>query len=336
MKITVCISTYNRPDSLRETLTHLVGTQTLPLEDYQVVVINDGTTDLGPVVAPFAHADVQLVPNRGKGLAAGRNTGVAHAKYPLILLLDDDILAAPDHLQRHIEVHQRFPRALCTANRFDSPALLEAGAKTPFGRYKLKRDYRWEVVWAKTPLDDRFVSIESLAGFSCSFTRESYEAIGPFDERFPFAGIEDQDFFERAKALGYEMIFDTANACYHNEVFNLDRRKWLARQYTGAQGYILLWNKYPEKKTNNPFLAAHAPPKPGDSLALRLKKLRYSLLGTTLAWWGLLALERLFGLLAASDRLYERLYNAMYIHHAHRGFRKGLRQFGDGTTPAQG
>jgi glycosyltransferase involved in cell wall biosynthesis len=70
-------------------------------QDFEIVVVNDGTVDVSEVVAPL-NKDGRITTirhDRNRGLAAARNTGLRAAKGTYIAYLDDDDTYLPDHLE---------------------------------------------------------------------------------------------------------------------------------------------------------------------------------------------------------------------------------------------
>lgn len=79
--------------------------------DFEVVVVNDASTDRGPSIAmAYARRDdrIRVVTQENRGLAGARNTGIRHARGRYIALLDADDLWAPRKLElhmRHLDTH---------------------------------------------------------------------------------------------------------------------------------------------------------------------------------------------------------------------------------------
>src|SRR5207249_12026206 len=67
-KISVVVSTLNGAATLRDTL---AGLEQLGYPDYEVSVVNDGSTAATPKIASEYH--VRLIPNNNPGLRAARN-----------------------------------------------------------------------------------------------------------------------------------------------------------------------------------------------------------------------------------------------------------------------
>ncbi|MCC6795117.1 MAG: glycosyltransferase family 2 protein [Candidatus Hydrogenedentes bacterium] len=95
--ITVVVCTYNRRDYLKLALESLQTQETEGSFAYEIVVVDDGSTDDTPsVVAEFISRSavaVRYVRENGHGIAAARNTGLASAKGDWIAFFDDDQLA---------------------------------------------------------------------------------------------------------------------------------------------------------------------------------------------------------------------------------------------------
>lgn len=98
--ISVAISTYNRLSYLRDCIASLLALAPLPDE---IIVVNDGSTDgtrqylnhlakTNPRIRVFHHEG-------NRGLSAGRNTAIKHARGEIIAFTDDDCIADPHWLR---------------------------------------------------------------------------------------------------------------------------------------------------------------------------------------------------------------------------------------------
>ena len=104
--VSVIVPTYNRPDRLREALQSILA-QTL--QDFEIIVVNDGATDVWPAIDALTHGGriTYVKHERNKGLAASRNTGVRLARGTYIAYLDDDDRYYPDHLAVLVQALQQ-------------------------------------------------------------------------------------------------------------------------------------------------------------------------------------------------------------------------------------
>lgn len=101
-RIAAIVCTYNRGDMLRNCLQGL-ATQSLPLDGYEVVVVDNNSTDhTFEVTADFCmnYPNFVAVGEGRQGLSAARNKGLATASAPLVAFVDDDAIAGPDWLER--------------------------------------------------------------------------------------------------------------------------------------------------------------------------------------------------------------------------------------------
>jgi glycosyltransferase involved in cell wall biosynthesis/predicted O-methyltransferase YrrM len=108
--LSAVVCTYDRAGLLRRMLESLCA-QTLGQEDFEIVVVDDGSTDdTGQVVESFrARLPIRYSRQRNAGLASARNHGLFLARGQLLLFLDDDDVADPGLLEAHVAAHRRYP-----------------------------------------------------------------------------------------------------------------------------------------------------------------------------------------------------------------------------------
>ncbi len=102
-ELSVIIPTHNRAAKLRACLEAL-SRQTLSAVDFEVIVVNDGSTDdtaamLARLKTPFALRVVDLAQG---GQCAARNAGAEIANR-ICLFLDDDIIPSPQLVAEHLK-----------------------------------------------------------------------------------------------------------------------------------------------------------------------------------------------------------------------------------------
>jgi glycosyltransferase involved in cell wall biosynthesis len=110
IEISVILTTCNRAHLLPQVLEGLAR-QTLGPDRFEVVVVDDGSTDATEAAVQASRNTLQLRYFRMEagGVAAARNLGVLLAQGPLVLLLDDDDVAGPELLAAHLAMHLRWP-----------------------------------------------------------------------------------------------------------------------------------------------------------------------------------------------------------------------------------
>lgn len=96
-KVTVLISTYNRPDYLREAVESVVNQK---MSDWELLVMNDGGLDAAPVIESFGDPRIRYFDDtENRGAAYRFNFGLKHARGRYVTYLGDDDLFYPNHLE---------------------------------------------------------------------------------------------------------------------------------------------------------------------------------------------------------------------------------------------
>lgn len=92
MKLSIIVPVYNVADYLAKCLDSLLA-QDLPQNEYEIIVVNDGSTDNSADIAQqYAddYANISLVNQANQGLSGARNTGIKCAKGDYIQFVDSD------------------------------------------------------------------------------------------------------------------------------------------------------------------------------------------------------------------------------------------------------
>jgi len=109
-RISVVVTTYNRAPLLKRTLLSLAE-QSLQDQDYEIIIIDDGSTDstrdLVESMGQLVKAKYVYQPN--SGLASAKNHGLFHSRAPIVLFLDDDDVADRCLLEQHLAAHKIYP-----------------------------------------------------------------------------------------------------------------------------------------------------------------------------------------------------------------------------------
>lgn len=98
---TVIVPLYNTERFIAEALDSL---QAQTFADFEVVVVDDASTDNGPgIVEGYMASDprIRMVTQENRGLAGARNTGIREARGQYLALLDADDAFLPEKLETH-------------------------------------------------------------------------------------------------------------------------------------------------------------------------------------------------------------------------------------------
>src|SRR5438309_8873202 len=112
-KITVQICSHNRKQLLAKVLASLFD-QTFPKEEFEVIVVDDGSTDgtaemIKGLAAPI---DLVYIRQEKEGLSAGRNKGILKAQGEIILFIDDDVIADSNLVGEHVRAHGLYSKCV--------------------------------------------------------------------------------------------------------------------------------------------------------------------------------------------------------------------------------
>ncbi|MDG2617980.1 glycosyltransferase [Thermoleptolyngbya sichuanensis XZ-Cy5] len=206
MFFSVVIPTYNRKPILEKCLRSLeqqVIPPNSPIEGYEVVVVDDGSTDetvgwLRANAAALPH--VRLFLQDHQGPAAARNLGVEKATGDTIIFIDSDLVVTEVFLQAH------------------AAALLQ-GTK----RLGSDRLFTYGRVINTCNFDDPTAEPFKVTDFSAAYfatgnvaiARHWLEQAGLFDTRFQLYGWEDLELGVRLKNLGLTLVKCPAAVGYH-------------------------------------------------------------------------------------------------------------------------
>jgi glycosyltransferase involved in cell wall biosynthesis len=105
----VVIPLYNKGNHVAGTLASVLR-QTF--SDFEVIVVDDGSTDQGlEVVRSCTDARVSVLTQENMGVSAARNHGIRRAKSEYIAFLDADDLWEPTYLDQMRQLLERYPEA---------------------------------------------------------------------------------------------------------------------------------------------------------------------------------------------------------------------------------
>ena len=99
MKLSIIVPVYNVADYLAKCLDSLI-LQDLPQNDYEIIVVNDGSTDnSGEIAKQYAdkYSNIILINQENQGLSGARNTGIANARGEYVQFVDSD-----DYLEENV------------------------------------------------------------------------------------------------------------------------------------------------------------------------------------------------------------------------------------------
>lgn len=108
--ISIVIPLYNKEKEITATLESIFR-QTF--DDYEVIIVDDGSTDRSIETIREFTSDprIKIIRQRNAGVGAARNKGIENASYSLVAFIDADDLWHPDYLKTQIGMVDKFPEA---------------------------------------------------------------------------------------------------------------------------------------------------------------------------------------------------------------------------------
>lgn len=209
--LSIIVLTYNTRDLLAQCL-GCIYEQAIS-RGWQLVVVDNGSDDgTIAVVAEQYPAVEYLRAERNLGYAGGNNLGLRRSTGQAVLLLNSDVLASPDVLERlahallarpdvgaisaGLRTAQDLPQAYAYGAEPRPSYLLSRGLRTFL---RLGAPHRWDVTEP--------ISVEWVSGACLCVRREVLEQVGLLDERF-FLYFEDTDWCLRMRKAGWRVIYD--------------------------------------------------------------------------------------------------------------------------------
>jgi len=209
--VSIVVCTYNRGRLLRNALASLTALETEGNFRYEVVAIDNASTDdTGQVIEEAARNSP--VPVRGvreprAGVACARNRGIREARGPWIAFFDDDQVADPRWLIELLAM-ARQAQARCAggANRL----LLPQGG--PDQLSPVCRTMLGEAVGSERPR--RYCRKAAFGTGNLLIHRSVFAEVGAFDESLHESG-EDTDLFRRLCTAKIDAWYTPEAVVYH-------------------------------------------------------------------------------------------------------------------------
>lgn len=198
-KVSVVIPTWNRADLLAKTIDK-IEQQTLSRDQYEVIVIDNDSTDHTPTVLAQkkgACAKLKTFCQKKRGAAATRNIGIRAAAGDIILFIDDDIQAEPNLVEAHWNYHQKYPNSSIIGGLITP----WEDRKEAFLRYLRDRGIFNPYSITLGPIDFSYYHTGNV-----STSRSLLVEVGGFNEEFAVYGMEDIELGYRLERRGSHMV----------------------------------------------------------------------------------------------------------------------------------
>lgn len=242
-RITAAICAYNAAHHLADVVESVLA-QTLPTDAYQVLVVNNNSTDETPNILRelrerFGHR-LRVVSETQQGLSHARNRALAEAAAPLIAFLDADAVAEECWLESIADVFDAHPRAGVVGGRIEvqwdapKPRWWDDRLDEAMGRFS-PSDRQTQLRYPRFPYGGNFavrsVAINEVGGFLPHLGRSGIGLL---------AG-EEGELCLRMEQHGWEIHYTPAAPVHHRATRErLTRRFILRRAFNHGRSQYLM------------------------------------------------------------------------------------------------
>jgi GT2 family glycosyltransferase len=222
------ICSRNRPEFLTELVISILQGDEVPTE---IIIVDDSDAcnDQLMNLVTDRPCMIRYLWNRSVGLSRANNTGIATARFDLIVFTQDDVLVTPTWFGILVR------------------SLLEAGPRTAITGKVLPGTEESQAGFAPSTKSDEQIQIyEGRIGSDVLYVqnmaifRSAFDEVGLFDPDIgpgtPFPGAEDNDFGLRLLEAGYRILYDSHAVNYHRAWRSEDEYLWLHWNYGRGQG----------------------------------------------------------------------------------------------------
>jgi GT2 family glycosyltransferase len=226
-RVSVVVCSYNGGRTLDQCVRSLLA---LDYPDYEVIVVDDGSTDDTRAILERYPA-VRAIHQPNRGLSTARNAGLRAATGSIIAYTDSDCFADPDWLSHLVYQFER------------------TNAAAVGGPNLSPEDGRVAACVAAAPGQPTHVLesdqvAEHIPGCNMAFRREALEAINGFDPQYRKAG-DDVDLCWRLQQAGHWIAFAPGAFVWHHRRHT--PRAYLRQQSGYGEAEALLRFKHPDK-----------------------------------------------------------------------------------------
>lgn len=230
LKASIVIPTFNRKGILEKCLRAILR-QTLPHDLYEVIVIDDGSSDgTAQMIRGLALPSIRYLYQYNRGRAAARNCGIRLARHEVVIFIDSDIIVNETFVEAHLKEHARYSKAIV-----NGVVVNTADFEDPASEQRKLTDY----------------SRASFATGNSSVRKEFLLQAGLFDEAFHQYGWEDLELGHRLLALGLQRVKAAGAVGYHyNPPASPDSLpKLLQKERERGKMALLFYEKNPTVRT---------------------------------------------------------------------------------------
>ncbi len=223
----IIICTFNGEKIIRKSIESLLN-QTYPSNKFEIILIDDGSTDNTYKVAKSYPIKV-IRHKKNAGLSIARNTGLKHAKGKVYICFDDDCFADQSWLEELLKAYSPNVAGVCGQTKNSTSGIIDKylmeighGNPSPLHNSRLNSPLKRLLIYIKDMYSkttskikkNKFI-VSEIWGENCSFPTDLLKKVGGWNP--DLSGIEDTDLCNRIKKITKDPFICTRKAIiYHN------------------------------------------------------------------------------------------------------------------------
>jgi glycosyltransferase involved in cell wall biosynthesis len=244
--LSIIIPTLNRFSLLQKVL-YSLECQKLPLEHFEVIIVNDGSTHpdyqrFSELHQDFPKLKLYLLSQNRSGVATARNLGIEQAQGEYIVFLGDDMITHPYLFKQYLTTHEKHPEDSVLGFADWDPNMPITDVMRFISPYGPQFDYHMEDhqncgCW-------KFYT-SNLSVPSCRLKKEK------FSTEYLDCNFEDIDLGYRLEKRGMKLIYNPLAITYHHHYH--DEQTFIRRQEMAGRNFNTFLRLNPELKKNYPI-----------------------------------------------------------------------------------
>lgn len=227
MKVSVIVPTFNANGRIANCIKSILSQK---FDEFEVIVVNDGSTDSTAEIAKKSGAKVFSKINQGPAIA--RNFGAQKAKGSILVFIDDDCITEKNWLSEMVLPFE------------DKNVVGVQGAYKSRQKELCARFIQMEI-------EDRYEKIKSaknidwIGSYSAAYRRDVFFSVQGYDSSFPTSSGEDPELSFKLQKAGNRLVFNPKAIVFHQH--DTDFFKYFKKKFFRAYWRVLLYKRHSDK-----------------------------------------------------------------------------------------
>lgn len=229
----VVIPAYNAEDHITACIDALAN-QSIPSSQYEIIVVDDGSTDRTRAI--LETLPVMTILQANQGPAGARNTGAAAATGEFILFIDSDCVASPDFLEQMLKPFEN-QEVVGVSGAYKTK---QRSIVARFAQFEFEERYR---MLARQPY------IDMIASHAAAYRRKTFIESGGFlrDLRMN----EDVELSYRLSGQSGKLVFNPLAVIYHLHPATCGR--YFRIKFGRGYWRIMVYKQFPHKAVSDTY-----------------------------------------------------------------------------------